>query len=566
VSVLNAAVTALRGSPPHEFCAQLVLADGGRVLTLAGATAADVSSWIEAFRAVAAGKAPASAQPPAGPDPAQLAPLRLQGDSAALSAPLATVPARTESAEAPPLPASVVADGPAEAGSEVRCRALPDDSVLGALCVAWFRLASPPPTAADGAADVTQLPGFKLIAGAAAHTYSLTDEDVGKVVGCLCRPAVGGGMRWAALPEVVAPLDTTTASARLTLVAHEHNKYCDRRVRVCTAPGRYREGERLQLLTRGGPSGALAGFRSVWYRSQVVDPSNLGSEHAAATAGAAAAAAAASAAAAAVAAASTTASDKYTSAAEAVRPVFGAPDLSSLSFFQVDPRPASDLAPAPPDYAPSPTVAEIRARLAPRLAPAAAPAAGFSSYPLFKEDVGRMLLCALVPRGAAPPPCLRPRRRGRRVTFVDAEGTGESADCAGLVVTLPVGPIEAAPPKAREIWVEGECRVGCTLRGHAYYFGGFEGASRVSWVAIGESGDVVELRPPTHSPLPHSDAGEPAAGAGADDPRSLLLTPALVGSMLKYRVQPIRSDGNEGHTESSRPTAEVRAADSQEVS
>jgi hypothetical protein len=412
--------------------------------------------------------------------------------------------------------------------------------VLAALCVAWFRLDSQPPTADDGAADVTLLPGFKLIAGAAAHTYSLTDEDVGKAVGCLCRPAVGGGVRWAALPEVVAPLDTSTASARLTLVAHEHNKYCDRRVRVCTAPGRYREGERLQLLTRGGPSGALAGFRSVWYRSLVIDLSNLGTERAVAAAGG-----------------SSPAADFQ--AAEAARPALGAPDLSSLSFFPVDPRPVTDLAPAPPDYAPSPTVAEIRARLAPRLAPAAAPAAGFSSYPLFKEDVGRMLLCALVPRGAVPPPCLRPRRRGRRVVFVDAAGTSESADCAGLIVTQPIGPVEAAPPKAREIWVEGECRVGCTLRGHAYYFGGFEGASRVSWVAIGESGDVAELRPPTLSPRPHSDAGEPAAGAGADDPRSLLLTPALVGSMLKYRVQPVRSDGNEGHTESSRPTAEVVA-------
>jgi hypothetical protein len=412
------------------------------------------------------------------------------------------------------LPDLVEVDGPAETGSELRCRAYPSASLLDSLCVSWFRLSSYPNT---NAIDITLLPDFKLIQGMSAHTYMLTDEDIGKYVGCLCKPAVGAGLKWSILSDLVIPLDKTFPSARLSLIPHEHNKYCDRRVRVCTAPGRYREGEKIQLQPRGGPPGALANFRSVWYRSAVVDTFFIGTQHGA--------------------------SDG--------KSVSNRLDLSKVDFFPVNPRPVSDLAPAPPDYAPSPSVAEIRARLAPRLEPAAAPPAGFATYPIFKEDTGCMLLCALVPHTLLQPPIIRPRLRGRVQVLVD-ENENE-INIEGVIVTRPVGPIEAAPPKAREIWIEGECKVGGTLRGNVYYFGGFEGSSIVSWVAIKSDGETEEVRAPTAISNVQSENKD-----NNSDPRELQLTDSLKGCMLKFRVIPVRSDGNAGHQETSRFTEEVR--------
>jgi len=603
-----AARAAAAAAGGREHALRVDLAAGGRTLLLAADSAAERDAWLAALLAAAAAGG-ASVAPGA-----QSAAARSPELSAAAT-PRAGADEGADPAAArapPPLPEAVVVEGLLAAGSELRCRAQPlgarGGALLDDLCVAWFRLPAAPPQAAPGAAppaDAAQLPGFRLIAGAAAqaHTYLLTDEDVGLFVGCLCRPAVGGGARWAVGAEAVAPLDLRAPSARLALAPHEHNKYCDRRVRVCTAPGRYREGEVVRVQARGGAAGALAGHRAVWYRSAVLDASMLGAARAAlqtppadaalllppppqAPALAAAAAGAdatgtgsgADGAAGAGAAAS---SSPTAGSAAAAPPAPPAPpasppappadwlDVSAVAFRPVDPRPVSDLAPAPPDYAPSPTVAEIRARLAPRLEAAAPPPAGFAAYPLFKEDVGRLLLCALVPRGAAAPALLRPRRRGRALVLEGAEAAEAAAAAAGgvgVVATPAVGPVEAAPPKAREIWIDGEARVGGELRGQCYYFGGFEGASLASWVAIREDGETVQLREPTPfdaglaAAAALVAAAAPGAPAGAEDPRVLRLGPELRGCELKFRVQPVRSDGNAGHTESSRPTAEVAAA------
>ena len=62
--------------------------------------------------------------------------------------------------------------------------------------------------------------------------------------------------------------------------------------------------------------------------------------------------------------------------------------------------------------------------------------------------------------------------------------------------------------------------------------------------------------PPSEAPLP--SGAEPAGGAADAHPRALRLTPQLRGCLIKFRLRPVRSDGNEGHVESSRPTQEVQ--------
>ena len=100
---------------------------------------------------------------------------------------------------------------------------------------------------------------------------------------------------------------------------------------------------------------------------------------------------------------------------------------------------------------------------------------------------------------------------------------------------------------------------GALLTGRAFYFGGYEGNSVVSWVAITDDGATVELKPPTPcAPLPDDDGSGPPPDD--DHPRALRLREEQRGCLIKFKIQPVRSDGDEGHTEASRPTAELGAA------
>ncbi len=60
---------------------------------------------------------------------------------------------------------------------------------------------------------------------------------------------------------------------------------------------------------------------------------------------------------------------------------------------------------------------------------------------------------------------------------------------------------------------------------------------------------------PSLNPRPPS----PAAAAPTEDahPRALRLTERERGCLIKYKVTPVRSDGDVGHGEASRPTAEI---------
>jgi hypothetical protein len=427
------------------------------------------------------------------------------------------------------LPRTVDLDGLPEVGAELRVRCL----AVEGLCVAWFRLPAGAPLPALSA-DVTAEPGFSLIPGATAAAYTVARGDVGHRLGATVRLPVGYGGRWGLAAQPVAEPVAGRAGARLRLRPHAHSKYCDRRVRVCTAPGRYREGEVLEVLSRGAEGDgsesprAAPGLTVHWYRSESLMPAAMGGGGGGGGGGGSAR------------------SSVDSSASGEQHEGGDGRAVADLTFSRVDARPVEDLPPAPPDSMPAPPIADIKRALAPRAAPAPPPPGGFQAYPLFAEDVGCLLLAVLAAPGAAPPPpALRPA----------------APPPPGLLVTLPVGPVEPAPPRARELWVEGAPAVGALLVGHAYYYGGEEGASEASWVAIGDDGEAREVKPPTAAPPPRAaplpTGAEPPGSAADAHPRALRLTPELRGCLIKFRLQPVRCDGNAGHVESSRPTVEV---------
>lgn len=459
----------------------------------------------------------------------------------------------------------------------------------------------------------------------------------------------------------IVPIDPALPSIRIQIIPHEHSKYCDRRVRVCTAIGRYREGQVLKAIIRWGnndnnnnTNDLFNNYRIVWYRSNTLNTSQLGNIKNIKTLSSPSSITASSSSPSSgvlnlppitipgstssvsssnptsnvvppttttgltprpplvprppattrngtstptvtttttpIPVVSTTdsiptdtpisllpppplpppppsgsvttvniSSSPLSSSSlpsSSSPPLFtstGIPfsssriyDTATITFDKVDVRPVSDLAPAPPDHAPAPSINEIRARLAPRLIPAEVPTNGFNVYPLFREDIGCMILCCLVPRNQEIPLTLP---------------ANFSTSSSSILFSPPVGPIEAAPPKAREIWIEGTPQVGSLLVGNVYYFGGYEGASIVSWTIINDDGTLSEAKSPAPSLLsdqPLPEIQNTLSNTQVDQhPRVLRVTKEHKGCAFKFRVQPIRTDGNEGHLESSRPTKEV---------
>ena len=492
---------------------------GGRALYVSAESSADLDVFLRALSTSVKKPAPPASVPLAGwcdasgsdsggnNSPAMTAGIwegSVSGGSVSFAALRESALSARASASAVGLlmPFAIDIDGSPEVGSELRVRG----ANLENLCVAWFR-ASGDILLLDPGRDITADANVRFIPGATQHTYRLTLEDNGFRLGCSARPAAGTGGRWSVQAEAVRTVDAAVTSVRLALRPHVHNKYCDRRVRVCTSAGRYREGEILELVLRG----PTEKFTVAWYRSAALVAPD-GGEGAAAS-------------------------------------VHGDGQLSGLSFRRVVARPVEDLPPSPPDAAPAPSIVEIKASLT-RIPPTFEPAGGARLYPIFSSDEGTMLLAAIVPNGMAVPEEVYPYYPASVPT--------------GVVVSLPIGPVEAAPPRAREIWVEGEARVGALLLGNVYYYGGREQHCICSWVSIGDNGESREIKMPTVSrpvslsPLPAQNS--PAGGPGDAHPRALRISPDLMGCLIKFRVQPVRADSDEGHLESSRPTKEVSAA------
>ncbi len=475
------------------------------------------------------------------------------------------------------LPLLVDIDGCAVVGAELRVRG----AHLESLCLAWFTLGGGSSSSSSGSSgssssgssaeaalpldmrgDVAKAPGFALIPGAKGQTWVVEGKYVGARVGCLVRPAVGAGGRWGLLWGSVAPPNPAAATLRLCPQPHQHRKYCDRRVRVCTAVGRYREGEVLcavasDSLLAGAAGGGGAGWRYAWYRTapllDLEHPSGGGRGGGGTAAGAAEEA---------------EALDRTALAGLAAARHGEGKRVTELEYTLVQPRAVGDLPPSPLDHEPAPTTEEIARALAPRALPNA-PAGGSPQAPMFREDVGCMYVCLAVrgsSSGAQLPRTIVPATLA--LALGAPTSSSSSSSSAVLAVSQAVGPIEPAPPRAREIWITGATgplgapALGNLLVGCVYYYGGWEGRSRVSWVAINSEGETRELKgwQPSASPdvqaLP--EAGNRSSSSSGDaHPRALRVTEDLLGCIIKFKVQPVRWDGDEGHQESSRPTPEV---------
>ena len=429
-------------------------------------------------------------------------------------------------------PISMELQGMPEVGTEIRVLAM--EGGLRDVSLAWFTftgdasalpsygVVSPPPA------------GVSLIDGATGEAYTLTAAEVGKHVGVIARSALGKSGSLAVSSAPVVSVDTSVTAARVLLVPHEHNRYCDRRVRVCTAPGRFREYEVLRAEIRGPPAEASK-FKVRWWHS---DPLPEGAAS----------------------------SGKLK-------------ELLQVSNFRpVQPRQLEDMPPSPPDSQPAPDISVVKEKLALDGSEEwTVPAAGATEYPLFPDDVGRMIAFDLVPIAGPEPPS--PPVVGEAWPLWAQGGSlagkpgadSSNALPGGRICSLPVGPVLPGPPKAREIWIEGDQRVGGVLWGRFWYFGGRMGPCKVWWVRIDAEGESSDITPPTALPEHYwprktfADAAELAppateGGVARGDPCILRLGPKDEGCVFKFKVLPVRSDGDEGHAESSRPCAEIAAA------
>lgn len=246
----------------------------------------------------------------------------------------------------PPLPAGVTIAGLPEVGAEL-C-VLPVNGTLKDLCIQWFAVPAELCLGSGGA--LTEVPAGAAIHGATAQYYALSDSEVGRRVGCYVKAALGGDTVLAMLGVVVRAVDTSVVTARLHLVPHEHSKYCDRKDRVCTAEGRFREGETLIVRLRG-PNALFSTVRVRWYRSR-------------------------------------TPGERPGDAPSCV--------IEGVEFDAFDARPASSLPPAPAAHEVSRPIQELLAAAsAPDVEPM--PRTGRVHFPLLADDVGRIIVCDLAP-------------------------------------------------------------------------------------------------------------------------------------------------------------------------
>ena len=115
--------------------------------------------------------------------------------------------------------------------------------------------------------------------------------------------------------------------------------------------------------------------------------------------------------------------------------------------------------------------------------------------------------------------------------------------------------IEPAPPRIREIWIEGEAKVGSTLQARTVYYGGLPGPCEYSWIRVDNDGNRTETEPKISDPfapypLPHT----PAALL---DPRCYLITEKDIGCCFKIQCDPVRTDGIRGAPTTSKPTPDI---------
>jgi hypothetical protein len=245
---------------------------------------------------------------------------------------------------------------------------------------------------------------------------------------------------------------------KVHLRPHVHvNGVCERKTRICSAPGRVREMETLEamILAPGStPSQLAADYAITWYRSE---PSSL----------------------------SSTLENSPEHDREGLQ-------LGEGAFTPID------------------------------------SAAGKAEYTLSADDIGCCITAAA--KG----------ERGGEVCWCYA------ANCAG--------PVEAAPPRAADLRVEGDFRAGHAVRAVYRYSGGKEGATEVWWMRVKDGARENATEPASIQVIGN---GPSSQEEGEEDPRVFCLTAKDVGCVFRVKCKPVRSDGYVGEVTTSKSTQVV---------
>lgn len=380
--------------------------------------------------------------------------------------------------------------------------------------------------------------------------------------------------------------------ARIVVLPHWHTKWCDRKRQVCIAAGAVRELNRVGVLVSGVPAGVAPSDVQVrWMRS-------AGSGTLTDTAAAAAAAAGGSAPPVAL---------HHEDTGLDFTPCAGVPPpgmASSEHWPLGQPRPpldalaVFDIPPAPPLLQPVVRVAKAQELAAETAAVRSRPGAPRANASMTIQWPAAAMTAHAGLQGAAdtlhgatrkgygvPPPEAVLHDSASAVGFLQAELTEACADpsvyflrkedvgcfliaevtwpgCDGAVQSQVVGPVDPAPPAAREVWIEGAPEVGQVLTAQAYYAGGVPGACTVEWIVVSEEGDRT-----THDAFEvdfNVAASETADCPSASGPHGRLFRVGEehVGSIFKVSVNPVRIDGVEGAPATSKPSKEVSQASS----
>ena len=130
-------------------------------------------------------------------------------------------------------------------------------------------------------------------------------------------------------------------------------------------------------------------------------------------------------------------------------------------------------------------------------------------YNLGKADVGKLLVCEIE-------------------MFRKNEDGGEVEPLGKAIRSMPVGPIEPAPPRIDDLRITGVRTVGSELKAQYAYYGGIEGSSRYMWIRVNKDGSRQDLKAT----------------------KSYTVLAEDLGCKIRVKVTPVRSCGMEG-----KPTA-----------
>lgn len=441
------------------------------------------------------------------------------------------------------------------------------------------------------------------------------------------------------IPLLEASVFGSSANPAVSVLAHKHTVYCDRKRQVCTADGAVRQGNRLSFcssfaaaasspdalpaglasLLSAAPAGRRRRWVVTWYRSP---PSSSFAEFAAEYRAQLSAGA--------IGKHSELKTDAAAASSIALLTAVAAPSadllvggsgssaltIDDLSFSPVPyaSRTLSSIFPLPSN--PAFTATAVATIVKEESVPSAAAdgsncGCGYHAQRSLEQLEMAYLAAAQSPDGfpsdSSPlysnAAALRLLRTEAAATLLDPHGTqhyltlddvgcsflavltvyeeeqGDSSNAEGATAggertavvgrwrSLPIGPVEAGPPRIREMWLRGEPVViggAGRLEAACWYWGGLPSSLTLfSWVKVDAEGnrtDTAELHQHPFAPFEPKGAG---SGSGSD-PRVMLLDASCVGAMFKATADPARLDGVRGAPTTSKPCSEITVKEEQE--